>query len=160
MLNVQVIAVGKVSQSWMREGCAEYIKRLGAFCKLSVIEIDECRLPDNPSQAQIKAGILAEGESIIQKIPAGSYVVSMCIEGKHLDSQALAKQMQDLPVYGKSTITFIIGGSHGLSERVKVLSHLRLSMSAMTFPHQLARVMLLEQLYRAFSINNGNKYHK
>lgn len=160
MLSVNLIAVGKLGQDWLREGCSEYVKRMAAFCKLSIIEIAECRLPENPSQAQIRAGILSEGEKILEKIPAGSYIISMCIEGRQLDSESLAKQIRELPVYGKSNVTLIVGGSHGLSERVKVISHLRLSMSPMTFPHQLARLMLLEQLYRAFSINSGSKYHK
>ena len=160
MLGITVLTVGKLKEAYWRAACDEYVKRLGGYCKLNLVEVDECRLPDQPSAAQIVAGTLAEGDQLLKCIPAGSFIISLCIEGREMDSQALAKQMAQLPLQGKSHITFIIGGSHGLSDRVKVRSHLRLSMSPMTFPHQMARVMLLEQIYRALSINAGSKYHK
>lgn len=160
MLGITLLTVGKLKERHWRDACDEYVKRLSGYCKLGVLEVEECRLPDHPSAAQIAAGTLNEGDQILSRIPAGSFIISMCLEGRELSSEALARQLEQLPLQGKSHITFIIGGSHGLSDRVKVRSHLRLSMSPMTFPHQMARVMLLEQIYRALSITAGAKYHK
>ena len=160
MLNVTLLCVGKLKESYWREACAEYEKRLGAFCRFRLIEVGEERLPDNPSAAQITATIEAEGKRLMDQIPKGSAVVPLCIEGKEMDSPALASRIQKLAVEGVSHITFIIGGSWGLSDAIKNSAHLRLSMSPMTFPHQMARVMVLEQVYRAFQISTGGKYHK
>ncbi len=160
MRNITLLCVGKLKEAYWRDACAEYEKRLGAFCKFRLIEVAEERLPDNPSAAQIAATIEAEGKRLLEQIPKDSAVIPLCIEGKELDSPALAARMQKMGVEGTSHITFIIGGSWGLSEAVKAKSSLRLSMSPMTFPHQLARVMLLEQVYRAFQIVSGGKYHK
>lgn len=160
MLNIAIIAVGKLKEKYLRDAADEYAKRLGAFCKLNIIEIDETRLSDNPSQAQIQSAIDSEGKKIIAKIPAKSAVCAMCIEGKQLDSPGLSQYIAEQPLNGKSTICFIIGGSHGLSDSVKQMANLKLSVSKMTFPHQLFRVMLLEQIYRGFMIADGSKYHK
>ncbi len=160
MLTVSVVCVGKLKEAYWREAIAEYTKRLGVFCKLSVIEVAEERLPENPSAAQIAATLEAEGERILTRVPKDAMLVALCIEGKELDSPALATYMQRQTIAGISHIAFVIGGSWGLSERVKQRAGLRLSMSPMTFPHQLARVMLLEQIYRAFHIAAGGKYHK
>lgn len=160
MLGITILTVGKLKETYWRAACDEYTKRLGAYCKLQVVEVDECRLPDNPSAAQIVSGTLTEGDQMLARVPANSFIISLCIEGREMTSQALAGQLEQLPLQGKSHVTFIIGGSHGLSDRVKVRSHMRMSMSPMTFPHQMARVMLLEQVYRAMSINAGSKYHK
>lgn len=160
MLGVNIIAVGKLKEAYLREAIAEYSKRLSAFCRFSIIEIDGTRLPDNPSQAQIDAALNAEGKRILSKIPPKSAVCAMCIEGKQLDSIGLSQYISEQPVKGKSSICFIIGGSCGLSDEVKKNSDLRLSVSKMTFPHQLFRVMLTEQIYRAFMIADGGKYHK
>ncbi len=160
MLNVTLLCVGKLKESYWRDACAEYEKRLGAFCKFRLIEVAEERLPDNPSQAQIAATIEAEGKRLLDQIPKDSAVIPLCIEGKELDSPGLSARMQKLAVEGTSHIVFVIGGSWGLSQAVKSRGNLRLSMSPMTFPHQLARVMVLEQVYRAFQIANGGKYHK
>lgn len=160
MLKVDLITIGKLKEDYLRKACEEYQKRLSAFCKLTILELPESRLPQEPSQAQIDACIEAERQSILSKIPAQSYVITMCIEGKLLSSVQLASQIEQAAVGGSSHLSIIIGGSWGLSEEVKKISSLRLSMSPMTFPHQLARVMVLEQLYRAFSINNHSKYHK
>ena len=160
MLNVTMLCVGKLKEAYWRDACAEYEKRLGAFCRFRLIEVAEERLPDNPSAAQIAATVEAEGKRLLDQIPRDSAVIPMCIEGKELDSPALAARMQKLAVDGTSHIVFVIGGSWGLSDSVKSKGSLRLSMSPMTFPHQLARVMLLEQIYRAFQISSGGKYHK
>lgn len=152
--------MGKLKEAYWREACAEYEKRLGAFCKFRLIEVAEERLPDHPSAAQIAATVEAEGKRLLEQIPKDSAVIPLCIEGKELDSPMLASRMQKMAVEGISHIAFIIGGSWGLSEQVKSCATLRLSMSPMTFPHQLARVMVLEQVYRAFQIVSGGKYHK
>ena len=160
MLSVTILCVGKLKERYLTDACSEYGKRLSAFCKLSVVELPEYRLPDNPSEAEILKCIEKEGESILGKIPKDAYVFPMCIEGKMLTSPQLAEKLREIPLAGKSHVVFIIGGSCGLSDSVKARGDLRLSMSPMTFPHQLARVMLLEQIYRGFMINAGNKYHK
>ena len=160
MLNVTLLTVGKLKEAYWRSACEEYLKRLGAFCRPSIVEVEEYRLPDKPSQAQIEAGLEAEGKKLLEQIPSGSYVITLCIEGKELSSTQLAEKLANVSVQGHSRVVMIIGGSFGLSNAVKARSDLRLSMSPMTFPHQLARVMVLEQLYRALGINAGTKYHK
>lgn len=159
MQHIQIIAVGSLREKAYSTACAEYCKRLGAFCKLSITEIAEHRLPKNPGDAQIQACIEAEGVEILRKIVPKAFVVGLCIEGHPLSSWDFAKKLEGLG-QSHSTVAFVIGGSHGLSSKVKQACGLRLSMSQMTFPHQLARVMLLEQIYRAFSISSGGKYHK
>lgn len=159
-MNVDLIVLGKLKEDYLREACDEYIKRLGSFCKINVIQLDPARLPESPSEAQVEAALVSEGDRILSKIPASSLTVSLCIEGKELSSGELAQALERAATAGRSNVSFIIGSSFGLSDKVKRVSDLRLSMSKMTFPHQLARVMLLEQLYRAFSINANRKYHK
>ena len=160
MINITVLCVGKLKEDYLRRASDEYQKRLGAFCHIDIIEIKEERISDSPSPAQIGITAQKEGERIISKIPLPSYVAAMCIEGKQLSSEELADNIEKAAVAGKSHIVFIIGGSWGLSDEVKAKADFRLSMSKMTFPHQLARVMLMEQIYRAFQINNDGKYHK
>ena len=160
MLNVNIICIGKLKENYLRDAQSEYSKRLTPFCKLNIIELDEYALPQNPSEAQINQGLEKEGKQILQKIPNGSFVYAMCIEGKQRSSTDLSAEIEALKVDGKSDITFIIGGSFGLSDEVKARADKKLSMSLMTFPHQLARIMLLEQLYRSFQISSGTKYHK
>lgn len=161
MLTVNIIAVGKLKESFLREACAEYVKRLGAFCRINVTELPESRLPENPSDKEISSALAAEGRAM-ENILKGKdcFNITMCIEGKQLSSEGFADKINGIAVAGKSVLNIVIGSSHGISEDVKKGSHLRLSMSEMTFPHQLARVMVLEQLYRAFNIINGGKYHK
>lgn len=159
MLDVRIICVGKLKEAYWRDACAEYTKRLGAYCRFTITEIDEYRLPDSPSRSQIDAGMQAEGKQMLAKCPAGARLIAMCIEGKTRSSEALAQTMEELSMTG-GAVCFLIGGSFGLSDEVKNASQIKLSMSPMTFPHQLARVMLCEQIYRAFCINNGSKYHK
>lgn len=160
MQAVTIICEGKLKEKYLRDACSEYAKRLTAFCKLNIIELNPYRLPDNPSDSEIAVALESEAKEIISKIPAGARIYAMCIEGKQMPSEKLAKQLSGDAVQGFSNIAFIIGGSHGLSDNVKKLANVRLSMSEMTFPHQLARVMLLEQIYRAYQISNGGKYHK
>lgn len=160
MLKVKIIAVGKIKEKFYTDACNEYIKRLGAFCSVSVAEIQEYKCSDTPSAAEIQTVLKKEGERILDAIPGGAFVIPMCIEGKELSSTELAQKIDAVSIDGVSTICFIIGGSFGLDDKVKEKGKLRLSMSKMTFPHMLARVMLLEQIYRAFSINKGTKYHK
>lgn len=162
MLNVNIITVGKLKEGYLREASAEYQKRLSAFCKLTITELAESRLPDNPSEKEITAALSNEGKAISQLLIGNScYNIAMCIEGKQLPSVKFAEKLQNISAYeGKSTVNIIIGSSFGIAPEVKALADMKLSMSEMTFPHQLARIMLLEQLYRAFQINAGGKYHK
>lgn len=159
MLRVKIICIGKLKEKYLREAQAEYLKRLGAFCKAEVVELPEAKLPDNPSEALIKDGLKKEAKKILAEIPAGAFVYSLCIEGKGISSEELAKKIEET-ANNTSTVVFIIGSSFGLDEEIKLQSAFKLSFSKMTFPHQLARIMLLEQIYRAFSINNNSKYHK
>lgn len=160
MQNVTILCVGKLKESFWREAVEEYSKRLGAFCKFSVVEVKETKLPDSPSQGEIDNCLVSEGERLLAKIPPRSDIFAMCIEGKELSSEKLAQELSNSAVAGTSNVVFIIGGSHGLSDAVKKAASKRISMSPMTFPHQLARVMLCEQIYRAFTIINDGKYHK
>ena len=160
MISVNVICVGGLKEKYLKDAVSEYSKRLGAFCKFKITELDEYKLPQNPSTAQIENGIQEEGKKILSKITKGSYVFSMCIEGKNISSQQLSQEIENISLKGVSNIDFIIGGSYGLLDEIKSQSNFKLSMSKMTFPHQLARVMLCEQIYRAFQISSGGKYHK
>jgi 23S rRNA (pseudouridine1915-N3)-methyltransferase len=160
MQKVSIICVGKMKEKFYIEAAAEYVKRLSRFCKLEIIELPEDRLPDDPSQAQIDAALAKEAEAIKGKLPASCYIVAMCVEGKTRSSEELARLMEDSVHQGGSHLVFLIGGSFGLHPSVKALASFKLSMSPMTFPHHLARVMLLEQIYRGYQINNGSKYHK
>ena len=159
MLTVNVICVGKLKEKWLREGCAEYIKRLGGYCRINVVELDEKKLPDNPSQAQIDAALDAEGTAILSAAD-NSYIIAMCIEGSKVTSPGLSQKINSVALNGTSSISFVIGSSFGLANKVKAAAKFKMSMSDMTFPHQLARVLLLEQIYRAFQISSGGKYHK
>ena len=160
MLNITIIAIGKLKEQYLRDASAEYQKRLSASCKLNIIELNPEKLSDNPSAKEIENALNNEAKRIIEKIPKGAKVYSMCIEGKQRTSEELSAEIDALTVEGVSNIVFVIGGSFGLSDEVKKLSAYRLSMSKMTFPHQIARIMLLEQIYRAMQISIGTKYHK
>ena len=160
MLNITIIAIGKLKEQYLRDASAEYQKRLSASCKLNIVELNPEKLSDNPSAKEIENALNNEGKKIIEKIPKGARVYSMCIEGKQRTSEELSREIDNLALEGVSNIVFIIGGSFGLSDDVKKLSAYRLSMSKMTFPHQIARIMLLEQIYRAMQISIGTKYHK
>ena len=159
-MNITVIALGKLKEKYLKDAISEYSKRISAYGKLDIIELTPVRLSDSPSQTEIDNALTKEAEEIKKKIPNGSYIFTLCIEGKEKSSEAFAKAINDAALNGKSHITFIIGSSYGLSPEIKSLSDFKLSFSPMTFPHQLMRVMLLEQVYRAFQINNNGKYHK
>lgn len=160
MLRVSIICVGKLKEKYLRDACGEYAKRLQSFCRFEIIEVNEEKISDIPNRSQIENILNCEGKRILSKIDDNSRVIAMCIEGRQKTSEALAKYFEDTAVSGVSSLVFVIGGSWGLSEEVKKRADIRLSMSEMTFPHQLARVMLCEQIYRGFSINAGTKYHK
>ena len=160
MIRVTLIVLGKLKEKYLRDACLEYEKRLNAFCKLEIIELTPVKLPENPSEQQIVDALEKEAVEIQKRIPSSSKVYSLCIEGKMFSSEQLASEFQKSAVSGSGNITMIIGSSFGLSQKIKNLSDVKLSMSPMTFPHQLARVMVLEQLYRVFQINAGGKYHK
>lgn len=159
MMNVTVIAVGKLKESFLRDGCAEYVKRLGAYAKVNIIEINEERCSDNPSDSEIQNVIKKEGERILKKIPKGAAIIPLCIEGKEYDSRDFSAQLENIAL-NSSHICFVIGGSFGLDAEVKAMGKVKLSFGKMTLPHQLARMVLMEQVYRAFSISNNSKYHK
>ncbi len=160
MIKVTLLAMGKLKESYLRSAAAEYEKRLSGLCKFQCIELDPVRLPDHPSEAEIQTALETEGKRILAKIPAGAAVFPLCIEGKGCTSQELAAMVDRAALSGQGHLIFIIGSSYGLSDRVKQAGTRQLSMSRMTFPHQLARIMLLEQIYRAFKINEGSAYHK
>ncbi len=157
-MNINLIVIGRLKEDYLRNACAEYIKRLSRYCSFELHELDECRLSDDPSQKEIAAALNKEAENI--KRFAKGLIIPLCIEGKQLSSTELSETISSAGVNGFSTISFIIGSSFGLDPSVKALGSLKLSMSKMTFPHQLARVMLLEQIYRSFQIASGGKYHK
>ena len=150
MYNIDIICVGKLKEDYLRGACAEYSKRLSAFCKLRITELTPARIPDDPSRAQIDSALADEGKRILQLIHQSARVYAMCIEGKQLSSEELSRDIEQAAVGGSGNLVFIIGGR----------ADYKLSFSKMTFPHQLARVMLLEQIYRAFMISSGGKYHK
>ncbi len=160
MQRVTVLCVGKLKEKFYIDAAAEYVKRLQRHCKLELIELPEQRLPDDPSPAEIQKALRTEGDAIREKLPKGGAVIALCIEGKPCSSQELSRRMADFGVQGKTQLTFLIGGSVGLDEDLKRRADWRLSMSPMTFPHHMARIMLLEQIYRAYQIADGTKYHK
>ncbi len=158
MINVKIIAVGNLKEQYLRDAFAEYSKRLKRFCNFQLCEISETKLPDKPSEKEIQKAIDTEGKAILKECKG--FIAAMCIEGKQLSSVAFAKKLNTASSEGGSYITFVIGSSCGLSDDVKNAANFKLSMSEMTFPHQLARVMLAEQIYRGFQINANGKYHK
>lgn len=161
MIKINLVTVGKLKEKYWRDACAEYAKRLSAFCQLEIIELNESRLPDNPSQKEITAALEQEAKAIRPYCEKKSSVsIAMCIEGKQITSTKLSQTIDSFSVQGYSTINLIIGSSFGIAQQIKDICNIKLSMSEMTFPHQLARVMLLEQIYRAFQIQRNTKYHK
>lgn len=160
MFTVKLICVGRMREKFYIEAFREYEKRLTAFCKLETVELPEAKTAAAPTEGEVQSALEKESQTILDKIPAGAYVVALCVEGEKLSSEELAKLFSDRAMRGDSRICFVIGGSNGLHPNVKQRADFRLSMSDMTFPHHLARVMLAEQIYRAFTINAGQKYHK
>jgi len=160
LLSIKVICVGRLKERFYTDAEAEYVKRLLRYCKLKIVEVPEHRLPDPPSKAQVAIALEKESAAIKAQIPPDAKTVALCIEGNGYDSPGLSELLITSAAQGASRLCFIIGGSHGLHEEVKNEAGIKLSMSKMTFPHNLARIMLLEQLYRAFKIAEGGKYHK
>lgn len=159
MIKVTIIALSKLKEKYLKDASDEYLKRLSRYCKLQVVEIEPERLNDNPSQNEINSALEKEAQAVFKRIPESSYVAAMCIEGKKLSSENFAKTLSSAQ-FSSGGITFIIGSSYGLADSVKKRADIRLSVSDMTFPHQLFRIMLLEQIYRGFKINEGSAYHK
>ena len=159
MIRLTLIAVGNLKEPYLKEAFAEYEKRLSAFCKFELIQIKEQKLPDDPSQKEIDACLFSEGREILSALPQKAYKIALCVEGKQFSSPAFAEKLEEV-AQGSSEIALVIGSSYGLSSEVKETCDLRLSVSDMTFPHQLLRVMLMEILYRAFQIQRGSRYHK
>ena len=160
MLSIKIIATGDFKENYLRDACAVYKTRLGAWCKLEEIILKEEKLPDNPSQTQIDKALEIEAKRVLEKISPRAYVIAMCVEGKQLSSEELAEKIEQIQSNGSSEIIFIIGSSFGLSPEVKARADYKLSISKLTFPHQLLRVILHEAVYRALSIVNGTRYHK
>lgn len=160
MLGVRLICVGKMKEKFYIDAFNEYSKRLSAYCKFECVELNEIKLSDIPSEKEIEAALNKEAMEIEKNIPKDAYVVAMCVGAKQLKSEELAAKINSVAVSGKGRICFLIGGSFGMAESVKKRADMRLGMSEMTFPHHLARVMLAEQIYRSFKINEGSRYHK
>ncbi|MBQ7346774.1 MAG: 23S rRNA (pseudouridine(1915)-N(3))-methyltransferase RlmH [Clostridia bacterium] len=159
MKQVTVITVGGLKEAYWRDAVVEYEKRLSAFCKPNIVQLKEAKLPDDPSVGEIRSALSDEGKRILAAMPPRSYRVALCVEGKQFSSEALAKKLETA-LNESGNLCLVIGSSHGLSEEVKASCQLRLSVSELTFPHQMMRVLLLEVLYRSFSILKGTRYHK
>ena len=160
MFEITLIAMGKLKEKFYLSAAQEYEKRLKGYCQFKILELPEIRLPDAPSPAEIQAGLEKEADLILTKIPKGAWFCVLTPEGKMLSSEALADKLKSVKVSGKSSACFLIGSSFGMADRIKEKADFKLSMSPMTFPHHLARIMVLEQIYRAEAIQAGSKYHK
>lgn len=158
-MNINIIAIGKLKEKYWRDACEEYLKRLGAYCNINIVELKEAKLLGEGEKAELQV-IEEEGEDILQRLDGKAFVIALDVRGKKFSSEQLAEKIDSLALDGKSDVSFIIGGSLGLSKAVLDRADLRLSFSDMTFPHQMMRVILLEQIYRAFKINRGETYHK
>lgn len=159
MVKLKIIAVGGIKEQYLRDACEEYVKRLTPFCNTEIIEIKECSLPDSPGTEQIKNALMIEGMRIMTAMPLRSHSIALCVGGQEISSEDIASSIQKI-TNTTNCICFIIGGSYGLAPEVKKICTARLSFSKLTFPHQLMRVILLEQVYRGFMINSGRTYHK
>ena len=159
MLNVKILCVGNLKESYLKEAAAEYIKRLSGFCQLEIVELKEKKVPDAPSETEIRAALDEEAERLLAAVPPRAAKIALCVEGKQFSSESLAKKLDGFATT-HGTICLIIGSSHGLSDTVKSACDLKLSVSELTFPHQLMRVLLLEVIYRCFNISKGTRYHK
>lgn len=159
-MNITIITVGKLKEKYLIDGIKEYQKRLSKYCKLNLVEVADEKCPENLSQADMKIVKNKEAERIIKKIPTTTQIITLEIEGKMLTSEEFSKKIDSYGVTGHSNLTFIIGGSLGISDTIKKMSDFKLSFSKMTFPHQVMKMILLEQIYRAFRISRGEPYHK
>ena len=160
MFDITLITMGKLKEKFYLSAAEEYAKRLKGYCRFQLLELPEYRLPDSPSQAEITAGLEKEADLILSKIPKGAWLCVFTPEGKILSSEEFADKLKDVKLSGKSSACFLIGSSFGIADRIKQMADFKLSMGKMTFPHHLARIMVLEQLYRAEAIQAGSKYHK
>lgn len=160
MLRVKVISVGSLKEKYLQEMVAEYTKRLQRYCVLEQIQLDEVKIQNENSSGEIEKALKVERKKIEAKLTGKDFLITLCVEGKQLKSEEFAETLSSLPEKGYSSVAFVIGSSHGLDEELKQKSNLKLSFSKMTFPHQLMRGILLEQIYRAFQISTGGKYHK
>ncbi|MFD2728152.1 23S rRNA (pseudouridine(1915)-N(3))-methyltransferase RlmH [Enterococcus camelliae] len=159
-MNIKIISVGKLKEKYLTAGISEYVKRLGGYTKIQLIEVADEKAPENLSESEMMQVKEKEGERILAKIKDQEYVYALAIEGKNPSSESFAKQLDQLAVQGKSQFVFVIGGSLGLSQAVMNRSNTQISFGKMTYPHQLMRLILVEQIYRAFRINKGEPYHK
>ena len=159
MIQITVITVGNLKEAYWRDAVAEYEKRLSAFAKVSSVQLKEAKVADNPSEGEIRAALSDEGKRILAAIPSRAYTIALCVEGKQFSSEALAQKLDGV-LAETGQLCLIIGSSHGLAPEVKAAADLRLSVSELTFPHQMMRALLLEVLYRCFGILKGTKYHK
>lgn len=159
-MNIKIITVGKLKEKYLKQGIAEYIKRLGSYCKLEIIEVNDEKAPENLSEKEMEQVKDKEGERILAKISENSYVFALAINGKQYDSVEFSKTIEQLGIRGKSDLVFVIGGSIGLSDAVLKRANEQISFGKLTFPHQLMRLVLVEQVYRAFRIMKGHAYHK
>lgn len=158
-MRITVVTAGKIKEKYLTDGIAEFTKRLTPYVKLNIVEINEERMMDNSSVADKEQTLRREGERLLRQVPAGSYLIVLDVYGQNMSSEELAKKLDELGVQGKSSVTFLIGGAFGLSAEVRQAADLKLSFSRMTFTHQMVRLLLVEQLYRACKINKGEKYH-
>jgi len=160
MIKIKIIALGKLKESYLRQASEEYLKRLSAFARVEITELEPVRLSDNPQSSEIEKALDSEATQILKKLDPNDYVVAMCIEGAQMSSEELSEKMSSLINQGSGCFAFIIGSSFGLGKEIKKRANFKFSFSKMTFPHQLFRIMLLEQIYRAFKIKQGSNYHK
>ena len=158
-MKISIVAAGKLKEKYLTEGIKEFLKRLTPFANVNIIEINEEKMKDNPSEAEKQQVLAQEGQRLLKQVPEGSYLIVLDVYGKNLSSEELAAKIDELALAGKSHITFLIGGAFGLSQEVRQAADLLLSFSNMTFTHQMVRLLLVEQIYRAFKINRGEKYH-
>ncbi len=158
-MRINIVTAGKIKEKYLTAGINEFLKRLGPFANVKIIEINEEKMKDNPSEAEKQQTLAQEGQRLLKQVPEGSYLIVLDVYGQQLSSEKLAEKIQNLGLQGKSNITFLIGGAFGLSQEVRQAADFRLSFSPMTFTHQMIRLLLVEQIYRAFKINRGEKYH-
>lgn len=158
-MKITIVTAGKIKEKYLSEGIREFLKRLGPFANVRIVEINEEKMKDNPSEAEKQQTLTAEGQRLLKQVPEGSYLFVLDVYGKMLSSEELAAKLDKLGLEGKSNITFLIGGAFGLSSEVRAAADMLLSFSSMTFTHQMVRLLLVEQIYRAFKINRGEKYH-
>ena len=158
-MKITIVAAGKIKEKYLTAGINEFLKRLGIFANVKIVEINEEKMKDNPSEAEKQQVLAAEGQRLLKQVPEGSYLFVLDVYGKAVSSEALSEKIQKLGLEGKSSITFLIGGAFGLSEEVRQAADFRLSFSPMTFTHQMIRLLLVEQIYRSFKIARGEKYH-